>query len=116
MALDTTTTSATPRLSARWPCLMVQPMLTRWRVMSVSFTSEPDTVYPMLASTSASPHTPMPPMPTKWIFVSCLRNMSALPALGLVLAPVDDGASGSQPGEPLHSRSHVLAESRIVQQ
>src|SRR5204863_2091635 len=29
----------------------------------------------MLASTSAMPHMPMPPMPTKWILVSCLRNM-----------------------------------------
>src|ERR1043165_4303791 len=29
----------------------------------------------MLTSTSAMPHMPMPPMPTKWILVSCLRNM-----------------------------------------
>src|SRR6185503_11248549 len=29
----------------------------------------------MFASTSAMPHMPMPPMPTKWILVSTLRNM-----------------------------------------
>src|ERR1044071_5075559 len=29
----------------------------------------------MFASTSAMPHMPMPPMPTKWILVSGLRNI-----------------------------------------
>src|SRR5678815_3702837 len=37
----------------------------------------------MLASTSARPHMPMPPMPTKWILVSGLRNIRAPPYQGL---------------------------------
>src|SRR5215510_13426716 len=32
----------------------------------------------MLARTSAIPHIPIPPMPTKWILVSCLRNIQSL--------------------------------------
>jgi len=50
-------------------------------VISVSFMSEPDTRYPMFASTSAMPHIPIPPMPTKWILVSGLRNICPVNAL-----------------------------------
>src|SRR5678816_1986787 len=49
----------------------------------------------MLASTSAIPHMPMPPMPTKWILVSCLRNIvypiNAWPA-DIMPQPAPDGS------------------------
>src|SRR5262245_46340496 len=45
---------------------MRAPSRSRRRVVSLSDTSEPDTLYPRVSSTSAMPLMPMPPIPTKW--------------------------------------------------
>ncbi len=51
--------------SARCEPYTTPPMSLRCLVISVSRGSEPVTRYPRLMSTSAIPHMPMPPMPTK---------------------------------------------------
>src|SRR5690349_11109384 len=80
----------------------------------------------MLASTSAIPHMPMPPMPTKWILVSCLRNIGAstfyqislalLRRSRLRLGPVDHGGRRAGPGERLHASAHLGALAGIADQ
>ena len=70
MAVDATTTSAPSICSAVCPGNTRTPRLLRWRVVALCAWSEPDTLKPKLCSTSAMPHMPEPPMPTKWMFLT----------------------------------------------
>jgi hypothetical protein len=74
-ALETTTTSDSLTWAPSWPMAMRPPSVRRRRVTSVSRMSEPETWYPRFSRTSAMPDMPMPPIPTKWIATSRLRNM-----------------------------------------
>src|SRR5258706_7746051 len=74
-------------------------------------------------STSAMPHMPMPPMPTKWIWVSCLRNMRLLTSRSgtrggseLFLQPGDDLGGGARPAEGGHGGAHGRQARRVVEQ
>src|SRR5215813_12990447 len=67
IAVDTTTTSASPSAPAEWPMEILAPLSRRRLTLALSEASDPWTVYPRLMSTSAMPLMPMPPMPTKWI-------------------------------------------------
>ncbi len=66
IAVETTTTSASPRLSALWPTWTSMPLARRRWTLALSAWSEPCTLWPRLCSTSAMPLMPMPPMPMKW--------------------------------------------------
>src|SRR5580765_3302159 len=63
---DTTTTSASPTLPASCPCATRMPSVSSRPVTEDVFSSDPLTVYPRLASSSAMPLMPMPPIPMKW--------------------------------------------------
>src|SRR5688572_10450220 len=66
-AEEMTTTSALPTFAAAWPSNTLMPNFSSSRVVTADrFASEPLTSNPRLASSSAMPLIPMPPMPTKW--------------------------------------------------
>ena len=65
IADDVTTTSAPLICSLECPLNTMHPSLSRCSVMDDNFTSDPETLYPRLRSSSAIPLIPMPPIPTK---------------------------------------------------
>ncbi|MNN58055.1 hypothetical protein D3C81_1730820 [compost metagenome] len=65
MAVDTTTTLASFTCSALWPTKMWAPSEASRSVTALRDRSEPEIWYPSLASTSAIPPIPAPPMPIK---------------------------------------------------
>src|SRR5262245_565007 len=67
MADVTTTTSALPTLPDACPLAIRTPRRASRSVISDPLASDPLTSYPRLASSSAIPLIPMPPIPTKWI-------------------------------------------------
>ena len=76
IALEYTTTSAPPTLSAAWPKKTRTPSASRRRVFSFGLRSEPLTSNSRVRRTSARPLMPIPPIPTKWTWRTRPRNIS----------------------------------------
>src|SRR5690606_29496470 len=83
--------------------------------------SEPDTSYPRLSSTSAMPHMPTPPMPTKWMLrMRRMRRTSALAAagdlaMGHLQADIHHLAGGIRLGQLPGGTAHGLELLRLHQ-
>ncbi len=65
IAVEITTTRASPRFSAVWPMKMRAPFAASRSVIGLDRTSEPWTSKPWFKSTSAMPDMPIPPIPVK---------------------------------------------------
>jgi hypothetical protein len=73
-AEEITTASAAATFAAACPTTVRTPRAARRLVVELSARSEPLTEKPRLASTSAIPLMPAPPMPTKWMFLTLCFN------------------------------------------
>ena len=68
-AAEYTTKSALSTFSALWPINILAPLPASFEVISDSFISEPETLYPLDSKISAMADSPMPPMPMQCIFL-----------------------------------------------
>src|SRR2546425_990106 len=108
-AEETTTTSASPTPSAKWPRATVAPMARSRCTVALSSRSEPVTWYPRLTRTSAMPLMPMPPIPTKWRR-RVLRSITMRASRGDLLDHVHDarrGVRARQRGRGALHRDHA---------